>query len=117
MGGGNTQITILSGYRLMWMMALFDLPVDDPQRRKAATDFRNGLLDLGFQMTQFSVYMKYLTGKEQAETLTRRIAAVVPEYGDVKILCFTDKQYENLVSFRGRKREAAPQNPGQLALF
>ncbi|WP_290979289.1 CRISPR-associated endonuclease Cas2 [Ferrovibrio sp.] len=117
MSGNTTQFTILSGYRLMWMMALFDLPVDDSQRRRAATDFRNELLDMGFQMTQFSVYMKHLTGKEQAESLTRRIASAVPEYGDVKILCFTDKQYENLVSFRGRKRDTAPQNPGQLALF
>ncbi len=116
MNGGRVYGT-LSGYRLMWMMVLFDLPVDDSPRRKAAADFRNDLLDLGFAMTQFSVYMKYLTGKEQAETLTRQIATLVPDYGDIKILCFTDRQYENLISFHGRRREPAPKNPGQLALF
>jgi len=111
------RFTALSGYRLMWMLVLFDLPVDDSARRKIATDFRNSLLDLGFSRSQFSVYMRHLTGKEQAETLTRQVEARVPEYGDVKILYFTDRQYELIVSFRGRKRESAAKNPGQLALF
>lgn len=107
----------LSGYRLMWMMVLFDLPVDDASRRKAATDFRNFLLDLGFSRTQFSVYMKYCSGKDQVKALTNKIAMAVPQYGDVKILSITDKQYENVVSFSGRRREAPRKNPGQLALF
>jgi hypothetical protein len=30
----------LSGYRIMWMFVLFDLPVGTPRERKAATRFR-----------------------------------------------------------------------------
>jgi CRISPR-associated protein Cas2 len=116
-GTGRASFTPLSGYRLMWMMVLFDLPVDDSALRKAATDFRHHLLDLGFQMTQFSVYMKHVSGKEKVEAMTNQIAKKVPDYGDVKIICLTDKQYENLISFRGRKREPSLKNPGQLAMF
>jgi CRISPR-associated protein Cas2 len=36
---------LLSGYRLMWVMVLFDLPVMTKAERKAATKFRHFLLD------------------------------------------------------------------------
>lgn len=107
----------LSGYRLMWMIVLFDLPVLTPKERKAATRFRNFLLDQGFEMSQFSVYMRFCSGKEQTETLTRRVEKDVPPTGKVHIVYLTDRQYENIVCFDGRKREPGRKNPGQLALF
>ena len=42
----------------MWMMVLFDLPVVEPEERKAAADFRNFLKDQGYEMAQFSVYVR-----------------------------------------------------------
>ena len=42
----------------MWVIVMFDLPVVEKAERKAATDFRNALLDMGFEMSQFSVYLK-----------------------------------------------------------
>lgn len=32
--------TNLSGYRLMWIFVMFDLPVDTKERTRAATQFR-----------------------------------------------------------------------------
>ena len=52
------------------MMVLFDLPVMTKKERKAATDFRKFLLDQGFEMAQYSVYMRFCAGKER-RTLTR----------------------------------------------
>jgi CRISPR-associated protein Cas2 len=107
----------LSGYRLMWMMVMFDLPVMTKAERKAATGFRNFLLDRGFEMSQFSVYVRFCSGKEQAETQTKHIRESLPESGKVDILYFTDKQYENIESFKGKKREPANRNPSQFVLF
>ena len=107
----------LSGFRLMWMIVLFDLPVLTKKERKAATKFRNSLLDEGFEMSQFSVYMRFCAGKEQTETLTRKVERGVPPTGKVHIVYLTDKQYENIVCFDGRKREPGRTNPGQLILF
>lgn len=107
----------LSGYRIMWMFVLFDLPVGTRKERKAATGFRNDLLDLGFQMSQFSVYLKYCAGKERAEALARQIEAAMPPSGKVHIVQITDKQYENIRTYRGKKREPSPKNPDQLVLF
>jgi len=107
----------LSGYRIMWLVVLFDLPVGTKKERKAATSFRLKLLDLGFEMTQFSVYLRSCAGKEQAESYQRRIEQAMPSAGKVHILAITDKQYENIRTYRGRKREQAQKNPEQFALF
>lgn len=101
----------------MWVFVLFDLPVGTKRERKAATKFRLSLLDLGFEMSQYSVYLKFCAGKEQAEALERQIEADMPSSGKVHLVQITDKQYENIRTYRGRKREPSPQNPNQFVLF
>ena len=108
---------MLSGYRLMWMMVLFDLPTLTEKERKAANKFRNFLLDQGFERCQLSVYLRFCAGKEQTQVYIRRIRKALPESGNVQILCFTDKQYENIVSFQGPRRQPANKNPLQYTLF
>lgn len=116
-GAAPAQPSALSGYRIMWIFVLFDLPVGTKKERKAATKFRHALLDLGFEMSQFSVYLKFSAGKEQAEALERHVEAAMPPSGKVHLVQITDKQYENIRTYRGRKREPSPKNPNQLALF
>ncbi|HFD16188.1 MAG TPA: CRISPR-associated endonuclease Cas2 [Rhodospirillales bacterium] len=107
---------MLSGYRLMWLLVMFDLPVGTKKERKAATDFRKFLLDQGFEMAQFSVYLRFCGSKEQAETYVRRIRKAVPARGQVSVLRFTDKQYESMWCFVGGTGQR-PKSPGQYALF
>ncbi|MES9976045.1 MAG: CRISPR-associated endonuclease Cas2 [Candidatus Thiodiazotropha sp.] len=106
----------LSAYKLMWLMTLFDLPVTTKAERKAATGFRHFLLDQGFEMAQYSVYMRLCSGKEQAETYCRRIRENMPDGGRIDIITITDKQYENIVSFVGKVRQTR-KNPEQYSLF
>lgn len=108
---------MLSGYRLMWMVVMFDLPVVEKAERKAATEFRNTLLDLGFEMSQFSVYMRFCTSPAQVETYCRRVEDALPEGGKVNIRQFTDKQYERIVSYHGRAKQPANKAPDQFDLF
>jgi CRISPR-associated protein Cas2 len=107
----------LSGYRMMWLYVMFDLPVGTKLERKAATRFRKSLLDEGFEMAQFSVYLRFAESKEAAETYIERVRASLPNKGKVHIVALTDKQYANARIFTGRKRERSPQNFDQLALF
>ena len=116
-GNGNRAPLALSGYRIMWLVVLFDLPVGSKKERKAATRFRHDLLELGFEMTQYSVYLRFCSGKEQAESYERQIEWAMPNAGKVHIMAITDKQYENIRTYRGRKREQSPKNPDQFALF
>lgn len=114
---GNDPLPALSGYRIMWLVVLFDLPVGTKKQRKAATKFRQKLLDLGFEMSQFSVYLRFCGGKEQAESYERKIEQAMPGAGKVHIMSITDKQYENIRTYRGRNREQSLKNPDQFALF
>ncbi len=111
------QYSTLSGYRVMWVWALFDLPVVSKDERSRATKFRNSLLDLGFEMVQFSVYSRYTVSKEKADSIASSIRELVPEYGKVDLLYFTDKQYELITSFRGEMSGQLPEKPTQFALF
>lgn len=107
----------LSGYRMMWLYVMFDLPVGTTAERKAATRFRQFLLDEGFEMAQFSVYLRFAASKEAAEAAIARIGGALPAKGKVHIVTITDKQYGNARIFTGRKHEQRRRNPDQLALF
>ncbi|OHC74635.1 MAG: CRISPR-associated endonuclease Cas2 [Rhodospirillales bacterium RIFCSPLOWO2_12_FULL_58_28] len=100
----------------MWMLVMFDLPVTERAERKAATGFRNFLLDQGFNMAQFSVYYRLLSGKDAAASMEQKIQAGVPSRGSVHILTITDKQYETMRVFQG-KRRGTPEKAYQLSLF
>lgn len=108
---------MLSGYRLMWILVMFDLPVAEKKERKAASDFRNTLLDLGFSMTQLSVYLRFCTSTKEVETYSKKIEAALPSGGKVHILVFTDKQYERIQTYHGRQKQNAKKTPDQFDLF
>lgn len=108
---------MLSGYRLMWMLVMFDLPVVEKEERRAATEFRHALLDMGFEMSQFSVYLRFCTSATQVETYCKRIERALPVGGRVNILQFTDKQYERIVSFQGKTKQPPKKAPDQFDLF
>lgn len=108
---------MLSGYRLMWILVMFDLPTDTHEQRKEATRFRNFLLDEGFERSQFSVYARFVNGREAFQTRVNRIEGNLPTRGDVQILNFTDRQYRDIVHFSDQGRQSARRNPDQLVMF
>lgn len=107
----------LSPYRIMWLFVMFDLPVGTNKERKQATGFRNHLLDLGFEMSQFSVYLKYCASGEKAESVGNRIQRELPSGGKIDILTITDKQFANMKRFYAKSRIKNENKPQQLHLF
>ncbi len=107
----------LSAYQHMWIMVLFDLPTTTKEERAAYTHFRDFLLDHSFVMSQFSVYLRHVSGRAEAAPLIERVSKAVPPEGRVDILQFTDRQYRDIVSLRGRRRRDSRENPAQLVLF
>jgi CRISPR-associated protein Cas2 len=101
----------------MWILVMFDLPTDTKPQRKAATAFRNFLLDEGFERSQFSVYARFVNGKEAFATRVNQIERNLPAWGDVQILNFTDRQYRDIVHFSDQGRKGPRKNPQQLVMF
>ena len=68
----------LNQYRSMWVLVLFDLPTETRKERQAATRFRKNLLDDGFTMFQFSIYLRFCASRENATVHIRRTKATFP---------------------------------------
>lgn len=107
----------LSGYRWMWVIVMFDLPVDSKKARKAYAVFRKGLIRDGFMQMQYSVYLRHASSRENAEVHMRRVSEIVPADGEVRILTVTDKQFERMRVFWGKTRGIPEAAPPQLELF
>ena len=50
--------------KTVWVIVLFDLPVDTKAARKEANDFRIRIKKDGFTMMQLSVYMRHCPSRE-----------------------------------------------------
>jgi CRISPR-associated protein Cas2 len=107
----------LSGYRFMWIIAMFDLPVDTKAARRRYAQFRKSLLKSGFSMMQFSVYIRHCASRENADVHIQRVETAVPPDGEVRVLTITDKQFERMRVFLGKKRVRTQAAPVQLELF
>lgn len=101
----------------MWVLVLFDLPTDTKRDRKVAAKFRKGLVEYGFTMFQFSIYIRHCPSYENARVHILRVKRMLPERGKVGIMCITDKQFGSMELFVGAKSEALPPVAQQLELF
>nr|WP_054557347.1 CRISPR-associated endonuclease Cas2 [Croceitalea dokdonensis] len=113
----HNHFSRLNQYRSMWVLVLFDLPTETRKDRKAATRFRKNLLDDGFNMFQFSIYLRFCASRENAAVHIKRTKMNLPKHGKVCIMQITDKQFGMIELFHGQK-EVAPETPSQqLELF
>ncbi len=101
----------------MWLLTMFDLPTSTRQARRSYTQFRKVLLKDGFAMLQYSVYIRHCASEENAAVHQQRIKNALPPDGEVRLLCITDKQYERMLVFWGKRRKPTERPPAQLELF
>jgi len=107
----------LSEYRIMWVLVFFDLPTETKKDRKIYADFRKKLIQDGFTMFQFSIYLRHCASRENAEVHIKRVKNILPPDGSIGILCITDKQFGNMELFIGKKETKVKTPYQQLELF
>ena len=88
----------------MRVIVMFDLPVITDTQKRIATKFRNFLLDDGYIMMQFSVYIRHCASRESLEVHVKRVKSLLPETGKVSLLSVTDKQYGDIYNFWGKPK-------------
>lgn len=101
----------------MWLIAMFDLPVETKEQRREYTQFRKLLLARGFIQLQLSVYARFSGSEESAEAVRVHVRAAIPPHGQVRLLAVTDYQYGRMELWFGRKRKFAEDPPAQYELF
>ena len=107
----------LNAYRILWILVFFDLPTETKQERKIYAKFRKDILKDGFQMFQFSIYMRHCSSRENADVHIARVKKILPDKGHVGIMCITDKQFSMMEIFNGHS-PTSPEPPiQQLEMF
>lgn len=117
MHGEADGLSRLSEYRIVWILVLFDLPVVTKKDRKIAARFRKDIMRNGFNMFQFSIYLRHCPSRENADVHIKRVKNLLPEKGHVGILAITDKQFAGMELFYGTQETSLPGTPQQLELF
>jgi len=107
----------LNAYRIMWLFVFFDLPTETKKDRRNASQFRKNLLQDGFSMMQFSVYIRHCASGESADVHEKRINKLVPPFGKVSVLRITDKQFGMIINYLGKAKQENVDAPTQLELF
>jgi CRISPR-associated protein Cas2 len=95
-----------------WLVVAFDLPVMKKEQRKAATDFRQFLLDDGYQMMQYSVYIRSCVSFARQLTHLERVKKHLPPEGSVRAIFVTRAQWERSFVIQGAP--AKPQEPEDM---
>ena len=101
----------------MWVLVMFDLPTETKRDRKNYTIFRKRMLSDGFQMFQFSMYLRHCPSKENAEVHQKRVKKSLPPHGHVGIMIVTDKQFGMMEIFHGTELTKGPETIQQLEMF
>jgi CRISPR-associated protein Cas2 len=107
----------LNAYRVMWTLVMYDLPTETKKERKVAARFRKDLMQDGFSMFQFSMYIRHSASGENADVHKNRVKKILPEHGKVGIMQITDKQFGQMELFYGKKPHELPKIAQQLELF
>ena len=101
----------------MWLFVMFDLPVDTKAARRNYAQFRKKLLSDGFARVQFSVYCRHCASEENTAVHIGRVEGWLPPDGEVRLLTVTEKQFERMRVFWGKRRRPPEKPAAQLELF
>lgn len=108
----------LNAYRIMWVFVYFDLPTKTKKERKNYQIFRNNLEKDGFNMLQYSIYIRHCTSRENAVMHKKRVIKFLPPFGHVIIHFITDKQFGMMENYYNtNKSKNQDKNDGQLSIF
>lgn len=90
-------------YEVVRVLCCFDLPTDTNTQKRMYRNFRKLLLAQGFQMLQYSVYVRTCPNRSYAKKYYQKIQSSAPSEGHIRLLMVTEKQYEDMVLIIGSK--------------
>lgn len=90
-------------YRFMRVLLMFDLPVETKKQRRVYSKFRKRLIEDGFLMMQYSIYIKSVINKDAANQTIKKVSAFLPQEGHVRALMITEKQYQHMQILLGEE--------------
>lgn len=109
--------TALNRYKLMWIFCCFDLPTKEKSAQKQAGKFRKALLEDGFTMFQYSIYIRCCNSRDAIKTHIKRVEKLIPPKGKISFFFITDKQFSETINIWSKVKEKPLKTPKQLEFF
>ena len=101
----------------MWLLVMFDLPVETRENRRDYRRFVDKMEDDGYTRVQFSIYVRPCATDENTLVHESRLLNWLPPLGEVRILKFTDKQWARMQVYRERVVAENERAPEQFTFF
>jgi len=113
----SNRIYDISGYRSMWLFALFDLPVKEKEDKRQYTRFRKMLLRQGFTMLQYSVYARHCASEETNDIYRNHIKSALPPDGQVRLLGVQTGSLAKWMCFLEKNAQKSKTRPPSSSFF
>jgi len=95
----------VSGYRKMVLFVMFDISTETKKDLEKYRKFRKKLLDLGFIMFQYSVYVRFCNSLVIAQKYEKKIEDSAPTNGSIRIMKITESQYSNMITIENYREK------------
>lgn len=108
----------MNGWRVMWVICVYDCPMTDSEARHNYSVFRRCLLQENFVQLQNSLYVHHFPTLSVGQATIMRLRQHVPPGAQVAFFIVTDKQYGMTLEFFGHAlTRKKPNQPEQVELF
>lgn len=110
----------ISGYRKMVLFVMFDMPTETKKDLKKYRKFRSKLLELGFIMFQYSVYIRFCRSLSIAQKYEKKVELAAPTNGSIRVLKITESQYQNMKiieSYREKPEDKIAEQMQSIMVF
>lgn len=94
----------------MRLMVMFDLPVETAKQKKNYRLFRKALINEGFLMMQYSIYVRICINRQSINALETKIKSFIPKDGTVQTLVLTENQYNSMHFLSGNRTDDVKNN-------
>lgn len=108
----------VNGWRIVWVIAVYDCPMTEPEQRHDYAQFRRLVLQANFSQLQFSLYARHFSTMAAAQASIQRLVNGIPEGAKVAFFLVTDKQFGMTREYFGpRRTKKSLAKPEQVELF
>lgn len=87
----------------MRLLIMYDLPMTSSLDIHNYSKFHNFIITKGYDMINFSVYVKTCKNLYECNKQVRKLKMILPEHGNIRAIKLTNKQYETMEILRGEK--------------
>ncbi|MFY9075492.1 CRISPR-associated endonuclease Cas2 [Malaciobacter mytili] len=89
----------------MVLFVMFDMPTNTKRDIKKYTKFRKKLLELGFIMFQYSIYIRFCKSLVIAQKYEKKIELSAPLGGSIRVIKVTEAQYKNILTIENYREK------------